>query len=113
MVNRSRSLALGTITLASLFALYASVRSTEAAPPKPPMVASCGTIDGIPYQDLNGNTVICLVWLSDRGGTYRFGDIEDYNIGDRVFVRGTPCTYCTPFCGGAVPILNAIDTPCP
>jgi hypothetical protein len=115
MKTRSTLLAFGAFTLASLVALPVAMRSAEAAPPKGnpfPPINSCGTIDGIPYQDLEGNTVICYVWHSDKGGTYRFDGIESYMIGERVHVQGQACTICTPFCGGAVPILNANDSPC-
>ncbi len=115
MKPRSKLLALGMVAMGSIIAATMATPHAEAAPPKPnpfPPINSCGTVDGVVEQDLEGNTFVCLVWHSDKGGAYRFDGIDDYMIGDRVRVQGVICTICSPYCGGATPILNAMDTPC-
>ena len=68
-------------------------------------VSSCGTVvdDG----------VCVFVFEADSGGTYVVPGLEQFQLGDRVFVDGLPNFACDPFCAGpAICLIPATISAC-
>lgn len=81
-----------------------------------PPIAECGRVGTVgSWIDIDGdpNTEdTCKVWFAESGGAYLVAGIEDFEVGDEVFVEGQICTTCLTTCFAGA-ILNAQLSPCP
>lgn len=77
-------------------------------------VADCGTVVqvGSWYDDDDGTgTGGCRAWLADEGGVYTFPGVDNYQLGDRIFVSGDACFDCLSTCQAGV-LLTADVSAC-
>lgn len=70
-------------------------------------IADCGTVvvvDSVlddPF--IRDGTGGCIAWQADSGGVFLVGGLENFAVGDRVFVTGDICLWCLTTCrAGAI-----------
>lgn len=74
-------------------------------------IADCGTVGLVP--DLLNEGEYCTAWFPDKSpGAYLVGGLDDYDVGDEVFVEGLICNTCLTTCAAGA-ILNAQLSDCP
>lgn len=76
-------------------------------------IDDCGTVAAFSTVDQDGSVEVqCLYWKADSGGSYTFGGIDVYEVGDRVHVNGQICFVCLSTCPAGTPLINAVHMPC-
>lgn len=78
-------------------------------------IAECGTVGTVPsFLDLDNDGELdeCTAWISDTQGAFLVAGLENFSVGDRVFVQGLICTTCLTTCAAGA-IFNATLSSCP
>lgn len=78
-------------------------------------IADCGTVDiaqGFYDFDGDGEPDSCVAWYADSGGAYLLDGLDNYNVGDRIFVEGLVCNTCLTTCAAGA-IFDATISACP
>ncbi len=114
-----KRLILGVLTAGLLLGSLARTADAGAVPFFPflfPPIAGCGTVGIVEsFYDFDGDGYLdeCLVWFADKGGAFLVAGLENFSVGDRVFVTGLNCTTCLTTCPAGAILFGNVTAGCP